>query len=250
MKMKFFLLKFSFILLSLFILNTAYGILHTVSAQEMSSENYKLQGGQVDMTSGTTLNTGQNISLSDIVGDSNAGVFSSKGYLINPSLVFGEAASEFSLSISSDRISYEPLDSGKPSVSNLTIQAKNGNNPGYNIFLLENEPLTNHDGIQIPDTLCSKSFPCTKDQASPWDSDIFGLGYRIDGKTAASGFEGISSFKSLPSQKRGQSSSLIMSSVSRKTTDEAKLGINVRTPLNQAKGPYRNIIHIVGIPGI
>lgn len=204
-----------------FILNTKYLILNTALAQEMSSENYKLQGGSLDMTAGTTQNTEQNVSLADTVGVVNAEVFSSKGYLINPYLFLGEAASEFSLSLSSERIMYDGLDSGKASLGKLTIQVENRDNPGFNVFIIENQPLT--------DT---------------------GVGYRVDGATSVPDFDSISSFKPFPSQKRGQNSSLILSSVARKTKEEATLQINVSPPKSQAKGQYRNIIHIIGIPGI
>lgn len=222
-----------------------------VLAQEMSSENYKLQGGMLDMTSGTVQNTEKNSSLSTHVGNTNAGVFNSKGYLINPSLVFGEATSEFSLSLSSDRIPYEGLDRSNAAKGNLTIQIQNGNNPGFSVFILENEPLTTHAGTQIPDTLCSKSFPCTVQQASSWtETDVFGLGYRVDGKTAVSDFDITSSFKSLPSQKRTQDPSLILSSNSRKTKEEATVTFDVRPAKTQPNGQYHNIIHVIAVPGI
>src|SRR3989338_9087215 len=71
----YFLLSSSYLLLSTF-----YFLPTIAFAQEMSSPNFRIQGGNLNMTSGNKAS--QNFNLSDVVGQTASSLFSSKGYLI------------------------------------------------------------------------------------------------------------------------------------------------------------------------
>jgi hypothetical protein len=221
-----------------------------VFAQEMGSQNFKIQGGNFNMTSGNKSST--NFKLSDVVGQNAAGVFASKGYIIQAGFLNGAAGSVFSFSVSPATVDFGNLLANLPSSRNITIRISNGDVPGYTVKVTENQPLTTLAGASIPDTLCDKSDnPCTQTKANIWElSDTYGFGYRMSGMTVPKDFGKENYFRPFAASKRDENPIIIMESKARKVTDAANMTVKVNIARSQAVGQYRNVLTYTAIAGI
>src|SRR3989338_8804478 len=128
-KIIFLLVFFTFSFLVLSLSNGLIFNLRGAAAQVMSSENFVLQGGNFNMTSGNK--ESQNFKLSDVVGQVAAGVFTSKGFIINAGFLNGAAGTFLNFSVSPTLADFGQLTSDTPVTRDLTIKIANGNYPGY-----------------------------------------------------------------------------------------------------------------------
>ena len=202
------------------------------------------------MTSGNK--ESQNFKLSDVVGQVAAGVFTSKGFIINAGFLNGAAGTFLNFSVSPTTADFGALTSDTPVTRDLTIKIANGNYPGYIVKASQNQPLKTTVEAEIPDTACDSSDnPCTKAQGTLWQSlTSYGFGYRMSGRTVPSDFLNDNYFRPFPATRKSEQPVIVMQSQAKKVTDEGKMHLKLNVSKNQPVGQYRNVISFTAIAGI
>jgi hypothetical protein len=240
------------LLLISFLLNTKYNILNIslAFAEDMSSQNFKLQGGDFTMTSGSKASP--NYKLSDVVGETAVGSYTSKGYILNAGYLNTAAGSILAFSVSPTLIDFGSLLPNSPVVRSITLTIANGDVLGYRVKVAEDQPLSTNLGVEIPDTKCdSPTQPCTLAQGSSWNQETsYGFGYRMAGKTTPSDFLNSDYYRPFPSKRKNDSPALVMQSNARKATDQATMNLRVVVGRSQPVGQYHNVIHFTALAGI
>lgn len=202
------------------------------------------------MTSGNKSST--SFKLSDVVGQTAAGVFTSKGYIIQSGFLNSAAGEVFSFSVSPTVIDFGLLTPRNPVEKTILIAIANGNTPGYVVKASENQPLSTTLGSEIVDTACDKSeTPCHQNTATLWTSrTTYGFGYRMTGKTVSQDFLKDDFFRPFPASKRNEPAIIIMQSQAKQVTDQATMKLKVNVNQNQPVGRYRNVITFQALLGI
>lgn len=221
----------------------------TIFAQEMNSQNYKISGGNFNMTSGNKAS--QQFKLSDVVGQTAAGTFTSKGFILNAGFLNGAAGDIFSFSVSPSSIDFGELLPDTPVEKTLRLAISNGNVPGYTVTGSENISLSTAVGAEIVDTACDTSMPCTITSANKWDlNTTYGFGYRMEGKTVPSDFRTEGFYRPFPSTVRNENGAVVMQSKAKKVVDQATLTLRLNTSRQQPVGQYQNVLSFTAIAGI
>jgi hypothetical protein len=225
------------------------GHLHAALAQEMSSQNFEIQGGNFNMTSGNKTST--NFRLSDVVGQNASITFASKGYVIQSGFLNTAAASIFSFSVYPQTIDFGILTADTPVIKQATIKIANGEVPGYVIKVLQNQPLSTTLNASIPDTICDAGTSCTPKKANQWNKlTTYGFGYRMDGKTASKDFTKDNFFRAFAASTRNEDPVIIMETKARKVVDTATMTLKVNVNRSQPVGIYRNVLTFIALAGI
>lgn len=244
------LFAFSVLVLS-FVLVTLSLVGHEAAAQEMRSQNFIINGGNFNMTSGNKSST--NFKLSDVVGQTIAGQFGSKGYYIRAGFLNSAAGAIFSFSVTPNVVDFGNLIPNNPLQKTLQISIANGNATGYSVRAAENQPLTTTAGAEIVDTVCDggKGGACTATAAAPWmNNTSYGFGYRVNGPTSPSDFAKDGFFRPFPSTRRNEQPILVMQSKAKNVKDTAVMTLRLAVGLNQPVGQYRNVISFTALAGI
>lgn len=222
-----------------------------VFAQEMKSENYMIQGGNFNMTSGNK--SSANFKLSDVVGQTSAQIFTSKGYIVQSGFLNGAAGELFIFTVSPPVVDFGTIYPNNFVQRKVKLSISNGNTNGYNVTAAENQPLSTSVGAEIPDTACdaASGYICTIVKANRWTDLIsYGLGYSISGKTVPQDFSKANFFRPFPSLNRNEKPVQIMQSTAKKAVDQAAMTVKLNVSRQQPVGLYRNIISYTAIAGI
>ncbi|OGG00447.1 hypothetical protein A2Y99_05125 [Candidatus Gottesmanbacteria bacterium RBG_13_37_7] len=220
-------------------------------AQNMSSENFHLQGGNLNITSGNK--SSENFKLSDVVGQTAAGMFVSKGYTMQAGFLNSVAASRFSLTVIPLSVDFGSLSPNTITDRDVTVIVSTGESPGYRVWAIENHPLSTLSQAEIPDTTCDgvNNNICTITKASVWTKNTtYGFGYRMKGNMVPSDFNSEEFFRPFPSQIKNDDQTLIMQSQAAKITDQAIMNLRVNVGPDQSVGQYRNEIIFSALAGI
>lgn len=219
-------------------------------AQEMKSTNFKIQGGNFNITSGNKSSV--NYKLSDVVGQTASIIFTSKGYIIQSGFLNTAAGEVIAFSINPSTIDFGTLIPNNPVEKDLSIFIGNGNVPGYKVTVSEAHPLATTVGSEIADTVCDNpSNPCTYTKATAWTgSTSYGFGYRVKGTTVSSDFSSDTFYRPFPSTKRSDQAATIMESSLKKALDKATMSLRVVINHDQPVGLYSTNIIFTAIPGI
>ncbi|MBI3379541.1 hypothetical protein HY029_02160 [Candidatus Gottesmanbacteria bacterium] len=155
----------------------------------MNSQNYRIDGGNFNMTSGNK--SSKNFKLSDVVGQTGANIFASKGFIIQSGFLNSYAGTAFAFSVSPTLVDFGILSPNVATEKEVRISISNGNTTGYNVKVSENQPLSTSVAAEIPDTVCDiNTTPCTKNTASVWkQTSTYGFGYNMSGKTVSKDFQ-------------------------------------------------------------
>lgn len=237
-------------LICVFVIIIAIFLTQKAKAQEMNSQNFKIQGGNFNMTSGEKSST--NFKLSDVVGQTAAGVFASKGYIIQAGFLNAAAGEVFSFTVVPAVVDFGNLLPNVAMEKTVEIAIANGNVPGYIVKAAENQPLSTSVGSEIPDTVCDlPDKPCTTAAASSWvKNTTYGFGYRLSGMTVPIDFGKEGYFRPFPATRRNEQPALIMQSQAAKVTDKATMTLRLAIGREQPVGLYRNVISFTAIAGI
>lgn len=219
-----------------------------VSAQQMSSQNFRIEGGNFNMTSGNK--ESQNFKLSDVVGQTAAGIFASKGYIIQAGFLNGAAGTAISLSVYPAIVDFGALIPNNPVEKSLRITISNGNATGYTVRVSENQPLTTLAGAEITDTVCDSKKPCSLTQAASWGKSQTGFGYRVSGRTTPQDFEKENFYRPFPASRRNEQAALVMQSQAKRVIDQANMALRLLVDQNQPVGQYRNVLSFSALVGI
>lgn len=86
----------------------------------------------------------------------------------------------FHMRMSNSRIDFGELSPTNPVLRSLTIGITADNVPAYNLIVYENNPLSQNQGILLPDTSCDNG-TCSAIRATLWNNTLaFGFGYRCE----------------------------------------------------------------------
>lgn len=220
-------------------------------AQEMRSQNFIINGGNFNMTSGEKAS--QNFKLADVVGQTAAGMFLAKGYAVKTGFMNTSAGQSFSFSVNPSTIDFGTLTPNNPVEKSLQISVSNGNATGYSVRVSENQPLSTMAGAEIPDTVCNdtSSNICNINQASEWkNNSVYGFGYRITGRTTPQDFNKELFYRPFPANRSNDPTILIMQSTAKKVMDQSKMTLRVNIGPNQPVGQYRNVLIFSALVGI
>ena len=228
------------------------GIKGVAVADDMSSQNFKIQGGNFNMTSGNKAS--QNYKLSDVVGQVSAGVFGSKGYIIQSGFLNGAAGEVFSFSVTPNAVDFGNIIPQVPIEKKIRITIANGNMPGYSVSVTENQPMSTLAGAEIAGTICDtedKNPPCTNSTASKWVKNAtYGFGYRMEGRTVPQDFTKDNFYRPFPSTKQGEQAALVMKSEAKKVVDQGNMTLRLNVDKSQPVGQYRNVLTFTAMAGI
>jgi len=241
-----------------YLLSLIPNLFSEASAQEMGSQNFKIQGGNFNMTSGSKSST--NFNLTDVVGELAAGVFASKGFIIQSGFQNVSGGETFTFTVSPRVLDFGQLTANNPLERELHIGLSNGNVAGYKIQVAQNHPLSTKTGAEIPDTICDSSAgrsrgkapkPCTYTSSSKWASaTTYGFGYRILGKTVIADFSADNLFRPFAATSRNEQTITVMESKEKKVTDTAVMTVKVNIDQHQPVGIYTNNLKFIAIVGI
>ncbi len=222
-----------------------------IFAQEMSSQNFRIQGGNFNMTSGNK--SSENFKLADVVGQTAAGIFATKGYLVQAGFLNSAASSAFNFTVTPSVVDFGTLVPNTFAERQVIILVSSGESPGYSVTVIENQPLSTSAGAQIPDTSCDVEGGkiCSLSQAAKWSSNnIYGFGFRLQGNTVPRDFFQEDFFRPFGQIIKNDNPVLIMQSHSPKVTHQAIMTLRVNVDQNQPVGQYRNTINFTAIAGI
>lgn len=217
----------------------------------MSSQNYKLQGGNFNISAGETSSSGYR--LSDLVGQTSAQIFTSKGYLIQSGYLNRAASSGFLFSVSPTVINFGSLTPEKETSKVLGITVQSGNFPGFIVYVAQDHPLTTEAGAEISDTLCdaAENKLCTKDKGNLWTKkSSTGFGFHLEGKTTPDDFNKKEVFRPFADLSKQELAIPIMESENVKASDTAFMTLKIIVSKIQAVGVYQNVLNLTAVPGI
>ncbi len=224
--------------------------LRAVAAQEMNSQNFKIEGGNFNMTSGNK--SSQTYKLSDVVGQLAANVFASKGYIIKTGYANSAAGAPFSFSVSPTLVDFGILTPNIPVEKEVRVSISNGNATGYIVKVAANQSLSTSVGAEIPDTVCdTKTSACTKNTATLWkENSSYGFGFKASGKTIANDLKKDNFYRPFAQTKKNEQAELIMESHAQKVVDQATMNLKLVIGPNQPVGQYNNVITFTAMVGI
>jgi hypothetical protein len=221
----------------------------TIFAQEMRSQNFIINGGNFNMTSGNK--SSAQFKLSDVVGQTAAGTFTSKGFILNTGFLNGAAGEVFSFSVTPSTIDFGELIPNTPIEKTLRLTISNGNVPGYTVTGSENQSLSTTVGAEIVDTACDTGSNCTNTNANKWDlNTTYGFGYRITGRTVPTDFKKENYYRPFPGTIRNEKAVIMMQSKAKKVVDQATMTLRLNTGRQQPVGQYQNVLSFTAIAGI
>ncbi len=250
----FFPKNISFRITSLFILtfllilspNTSY-------AENLDSDNFKIQMSTINITGGKKSNQSGTINLSDTVGQTFQGQFDSNGFRIRAGFQYINDLLPFIFLISDLHLDFGVLYPLSPSYVSNNLTIVTGTAYGYNVKVIENHALQTESTppITIPDTACDASYPCTINDANVWTNHTvaYGLGYSMSGAGVdTSDFINLNYYRPFPNNSLNQSPVTIMSSPFATTSATSTVTYKANISGYQAAGDYQNNIQFIATP--
>lgn len=213
-------------------------------AENLESSNYRIRLGNFNMTSGTKTST--SYTLTDTVGQTAAGLFTSSGYSVKAGFQYLYTLYPFSFTISDLTIDLGTLTPNSFSTDShtLTVSAPG---QGYSVTTYELNRLKNA-GNFIPDTGCN-SGTCTQSSAGVWDStSAYGFGYNAAGDDVTSDFVDATYFRPFPDLSLGDSPQAVMTTASAGEGRSATITYQANISSTQAAGNYTTQIIYLATP--
>ncbi len=218
---------------------------HGVLAENMESDSYKLKDTNLNMTSGEK--SSENFKISDTVGQTGAGKYSSNGYIVKAGFQYTYSTVPFSFSISKTSINFASIMPERPATSSAVLTVSSGTNHGYSVNVITDGNLRKNDNTYIPQTSCDNpNNPCTNTIAKVWSSPSrFGFGYNLTGDDIPQTFVNQTYFRPFPTENGGNSPTVIMNSAQVGRNKQATITFKVNVAYTQEAGLYQNILKFV-----
>ena len=215
-----------------------------VHADILSSDNYQIQLGNFNMTSGTK--TSSTYNLTDTVGQTAAEFFTSSGYHVKAGFQYLYTLYDFSFSLSSLAISLTPTPNTFTVGSHtLTVTAPG---QGYSVTAYETSKLKDSAGATIPDTTCD-SGTCTESAGSAWVTPTHnGFGYNVSGDDHDPDFTSSSVFRPFPDLSASEPPATIMTTAVAGKNRLATVTYQLSISGAQAAGDYSTQIIYLATP--
>jgi len=215
----------------------------------MESPLFKIQYGEIGIAGGNKSST--NYNLSDTVGQTAAGQFSSNGYIVKAGFQYIHSIIPFRFSISNTNINFGNLLPNSPQTASTTLTVSFGAAGQYQVTAIEEGKLRTLDDVnQIPDTQCDGgSNTCNESLAKPWTSNsAYGFGYNIDGNDIPNDFINNTYFRPFPNRTENENPAIVMSSTNVGKNRQATMTLKVNISPIQPAGRYQTIINFVATP--
>lgn len=231
----------------LFYLNLFLHLLVPLFAQNYSSSNFKIDFGNINLTSGSK--TSPSFNLTDTVGQNAPGQFNSSTTLIKSGFQYiYDNFKYFRFSISNLNIAFGSLVPGTPSTATNTLTITTPYGQGYSILALEADTLKNQVGNTIPDTICD-SGTCTELASGPWiNNSTYGFGLNASGAGSTGIFSSSIQYRQFANQNLGESPQTIATENSSVTNRQTTITYKINIPGTQASGDYQNKIVFIAVP--
>ena len=245
-------LKISIYLLWVFaICYLLFTILFTVSAkaENLSSDSYKIQMGNLNMSAGIPVSTTYKVGLTG--GQTSPGFYSSTGYRARMGFWYLKTITHFSFTISDLSIDFGTLTPQTLTDLTNTLTVTSGGGGGYQVTARENDLLKTAAGTaSIPDTACNGGAQtCDETTAQPWTSNTqYGFGYNMAGNDIPSTFINSTYFRPFPSLAASEDPAIVMSNTQVGKSRTATVTYRLNISGSQAAGDYENYIVFVATP--
>ncbi|PIU73864.1 hypothetical protein COS78_00010 [Candidatus Shapirobacteria bacterium CG06_land_8_20_14_3_00_40_12] len=232
-----------------FILTTYYLTLNSsVLAQHFSSDNYVIDWGNFNITSGNKASS--NYKLSDTVGQIAPGTYQKSGVLLKSGFQYiYDTFITFAFSIDNLDINFGILTPGIASTAVNTVTISTPSGHGYQISSQESRPLSLENGITIPDTVCDS--PCNESTSNVWvNSSTYGFGFNASGVGASSYFVDSTYFRQFAnsSASPAETPQIFMSESSPVENRQSTITYKVNISPAQSAGTYHNYIVYTAVP--
>jgi len=215
-------------------------------AQSMESSNFKIRMGNFNMTSG--LKSSTSYSLTDTVGQTAAGLFTSSGYAVKAGFQYIYTLYPFSFAISDLAIDFGTLTLSTltTDTNTLTVDAPG---QGYSVTAFEINRLKRENSSDyIPDTTCNAG-TCTDSAAGVWDSTAaYGFGYNSSGDDVPTDFIDSTYFRPFADVSLGDTPQAVMVSSAAGRDRSATITYQVNISASQAAGDYSTQIVYIATP--
>ena len=241
-KTKILILTACLYLLSIFIPSFIY-------ADNLDSDNYTIQMGNINMTSGRK--SSSSYTLTDTVGQTFQGQFDSNGYVLLAGFQYIHSLTTFSFSISDLTIDFGSLTPSTPQTATNQLTVRTGS-VGYAVTAIENHALQIPSAAAtIPDTSCDPATTCTISDANVWsDTSAYGFGYNMSGDDInSSDFIDSTYFRPFANDSNADNPVSVMSrdaAATSSATSTVTYKLNV-SPTQEA-GTYTNLIQYIATP--
>ncbi len=233
-----------------FILAAGFLLLFTTPARAISlrSSDFRIDLGIVNL--GSQSKPGGQTKSGSAITQTSRGQFDSVGYRIRSGFQFLSSTIPFSFSLDKPAINFNQPLPGTFYTDTNHLSVTSGDSYGYQVLVIENQPLTAKGGETIPDSTCDPASACTVSYAAPWTSTLAtGFGYNLTGDHIETDtFVDSTYFRPFPANSLGGNPQIIMSSSSRQSTARATITYRLNLSPNQPAGAYRNIIQYLTIP--
>lgn len=203
-------------------------------AQHFSSNNYNIDWGNFNMTSGRK--SSANYSLTDTVGQNAPGEYSKTGVKLKSGFQYIYPFDEFSFAIDNLSIDFGTLTPGVATTATSTLTTTSPSGLGFQITASENSPLRLNSGTTIPD------FPGDNDL---WTSDtIYGFGFNANTLY----FSSANHFSKFANIALGESPQVFDSSNTHVKNHNTTITYKINISSSQAAGTYQNYIVYTATP--
>lgn len=221
-----------------------------VFAEFLESPNYKLEWTNLNMTSGKKTSPGNGNIITDTVGQTAAGRYSSSGYIVRAGFQYIYSIIPFSFTISKTSINLGSLSPNTPATESATLTVSSGSAFGYQVTATEDDQLRKSVTVFIPDTECDNSLdPCDVTNAKVWTSTTrYGFGYNMTGTDIPATFTDNTYFRPFPSKADAGSAAIVMTGSNVGRNKQSTITYKVNISNIQEAGSYQNIINFVATP--
>lgn len=217
----------------------------TAFAENVSSDNFQIQMGNLNMGSGFPTSETKKVGLTG--GQTAPGLYSSTGYRVKAGFWYIFPQIAFSFTISDLSIDFGTLTPGTPITLTNNLSVSSGGAGGYQVTASASGLLTTLVGTAtIPKTSCNgNGNTCSEIEAKPWTNNAkYGFGYNLFGDDISSDFLDSTYYRPFSSTQSATIMSRNRVSQNRVATVTYKLNIAA----SQAAGDYENYIIFVATP--
>lgn len=216
-------------------------------ADNLTSPNFDIKMGTINITGGEK--TSSSYRLTDTVGQTAQGEFTSTGYTIKAGFQYISDTIPFTFTISNVTLDFGSLVPGTPSTLTNSLTVTTGSAFGYTVKAIEDHPLRLIGSLDtISDTSCDLATPCAIADATPWtDNTRYGFGYNVQGTDTVADFTNSTYYR--PYAIQGTDDPVtIMSRSGVATNSISTVTYKVNISGSQAAGIYQNAIQYIATP--
>ncbi len=213
-------------------------------AENMSSDSYQIQMGNINMGAGMPSSATYKMGLTG--GQTAPGLYSSTGYKVMAGFWYIKTIIPFSFTISDLSIDFGNLTAGTPSTLTNVLSVSARGAGGYHVTASESAALRTLTGAAtIPDTSCNGGAEtCTVTAAKLWtDNTKYGFGFNVAGNDVPTDFSSSNHYRPF-----GITAQTVMSNTQVGKSRVATVTYKINISASQAAGDYENYIIFIATP--